>query len=500
MNGRNLIRGFIGLVLTVSILQTAPQLLAQPGRPITGEGTEGFRALLMSKGLKPLDNLDDLANLMVSQPSKVLIVAFHGEDAFGRHLDDPIDRIQGDLHRFVLDGGALFVATDQPLNSRLVKDFGESITGVYVRAGSQPAYRGSMYCPFVDRSKDPKPNLFRNSGSAALQQQPQLGTKDEIRVATNRPSHFGFSSTGELSTLAVFRPGNWNCNDMSDNRLSLPFAKGREYDGGGRVLLLADHSIFINSMLLPTAGDNDNLLFASNCLDWLTESSRGNRTYVCFLEDGHLWRKKDYDLKLSSVPNSPEDLLKLLRDHPELADVMAAAVEESGLLQEIERADPFNEIINQNIGVDGITRLVLILGAAGLFAFGLVSLIRSRHSVQRNSPRLSMVLNLIRPSVGLLDQRINNGVGRGLYYEVARQNARQMFADLNITPAEGAPPPIVSIDAPWWRRNRIARDLLHVWAVAFDPEPVAITRRFEQWNGRLSELGQMIRRGSIHIG
>ena len=44
--------------------------------------------------------------------------------------------------------------------------------------------------------------------------------------------------------------------------------------GKGRVLVLADHSIFINRMILPR--ETGNLEFAANCLHWL----RGGRPTV----------------------------------------------------------------------------------------------------------------------------------------------------------------------------------------------------------------------------
>src|SRR5262249_20939689 len=60
----------------------------------------------------------------------------------------------------------------------------------------------------------------------------------------------------------------------------LLFAAGGDW-GKGRVLVLADHSVFINEMMLQT--DNDNISFTCNCMEWLRD---GRRDRVLFIEEG----------------------------------------------------------------------------------------------------------------------------------------------------------------------------------------------------------------------
>ena len=67
----------------------------------------------------------------------------------------------------------------------------------------------------------------------------------------------------------------------------LRFAVGAQLAGGGRLLVLADHSIFINDMMLQT--DNDNIPFAFNVVRWLTDAGNGQRrTDVLFYDDGQI--------------------------------------------------------------------------------------------------------------------------------------------------------------------------------------------------------------------
>src|SRR5262249_22227280 len=125
------------------------------------------------------------------------------------------------------------------------------------------------------------------------------------------------------------------------------FAQAKRYDGGGRILVLADHSVFINSMLLPQRYPNDNLSFAFNCLDWLMLGPGDEkRKYVMFMEDGRIWQNDDYNLMLQTLPTNTQELLEMLREHPELlwqsrefGEHLLRHAERSKFLREVERED-----------------------------------------------------------------------------------------------------------------------------------------------------------------
>lgn len=270
---------------------------------------------------------------------------------------------------------------------------------------------------------------------------------------------------------------------------------------------MADHSVFINSMLLPQ-NPNDNLAFASNCIDWLMIGPDGKRSYVLFIEDGKIWQREDYNLILQSLPQPrPDDIAKFLwenRDliwqNGDLAEALLAQMEEDGIFDELERSEIFTNILDRLLEPWTITRIVLFLGAVGLFVYGIKAFIGSKNRFAKKALRLSMVLDRLRPRAGLLELRLRSGLGRGRYYELARQKARAMFADLRLTPAEDGALPAVTIDADWWRRARMLRDLRQIWAIAFGREPVAVTAR--QWNAWLKKLDQVelaIRNGVVRF-
>jgi hypothetical protein len=282
---------------------------------------------------------------------------------------------------------------------------------------------------------------------------------------------------------------------------------GRRFDDGGKFLIMADHSVFINSMMLPRGAPNDNLAFASNCLNWLMAGD--SRSYVVFIEDGKIWRRDDYqNLIITSLPGqNPEDIAQfmweyrdLLWKNSDLAEQILGNIEQDGILEEVEKSDLFGSILDNNLERWMIAKLVLILGAIGLFGYAAIAFMGSRYKFPKRVARLSLLLDRSRPRAGLLEMRLRTGLGRGRYYELARQKAREMFADLKLTPAEEGPLPRVEIDAAWLKRGRIRRSLRQVWTVAFGREPVAVTGR--QWNlflKKLNETEQMIRDGVIRF-
>src|SRR5262249_46817188 len=88
-----------------------------------------------------------------------------------------------------------------------------------------------------------------------------------------------------LRVLARFPRGCFRSADSPSVGVlfSFPFAAGGPF-GQGRALVLADHSIFINDMMLRK--DNDNLAFAASCIDWLTEG--GKRNQVLMIDEGEV--------------------------------------------------------------------------------------------------------------------------------------------------------------------------------------------------------------------
>lgn len=474
---------------------------AQEPRAITGDGTEGFRALLNGKGLQPLDTIEQLRTI---DPNNVLIVAFRGGDALGRSRPDLLEDIGFLPYRdFVARGGALWVATDKRVDADWIAPFDAEVTGhpVYAAPNARP-YRNNPECPFVTRFDESIPNLFDRAGAAGGEA--PADNVSPLRVATNRPTYLRIPS--ELDTLGGFPTNSWRYGRPGEfNPFRGPFVQSKRYDGGGRFLLMADHSVFINSMLLPQSSPNDNLAFAANCINWMMRNNDGLRTHVLFIEDGHIWSRDDYNLMLQLPSPRPEEIAAMLwanRDllwqNSDLAETVLAQVEEAGIFNELEKGDPIGELLRDLLEPWILARFLLIAGAIALLGYAAMSLMRSRARLQRSGPRLALLLDRMRPRTGLLDWRLRSGLGKGQYFELARDRARTMFADRGVAPGEGGPLPKVIIDAGWWDRGRIARNLAEVWSVAYGAEPVRVTaKQWEPFQKKVRQLSLLLEVGSV---
>src|SRR5205823_15111367 len=89
-------------------------------------------------------------------------------------------------------------------------------------------------------------------------------------IATNLPTYLHFEYRGgPMAPVADLPPTIAIADNVALSRQC--FAAGGQWAAtSGRALFLADHSLFINCMLLQE--DNDNAVFAHNCLEWLVQT------------------------------------------------------------------------------------------------------------------------------------------------------------------------------------------------------------------------------------
>ena len=182
--------------------------------------------------------------------------------------------------------------------------------------------------------------------------------------------------------------------DMGPGLLRFPQQEGPLFavggtSGKGRVLVLADHSIFINRMMLPS--NNKNLEFAANCLHWLrggvstpVEALRaanspdalkqltGQRNKVLFWDDGKI--RTDFKVPLKAMPLKPS-----LGSEP----AIVAAIDKT--IANMEDNDFFNRQLLEGMdnlagGRQRVVRYVVyLLTLAAFLLLGYRFLWRSRH-------------------------------------------------------------------------------------------------------------------------
>src|SRR5262249_49234461 len=147
-------------------------------------------------------------------------------------------------------------------------------------------------CIYVEPEDDKNaPRLFVPS---------TFGQTKFLGLVTNRPSFLwvGHGVPRRAHVLARFPRGCWYGGARGQHlpRDWSPYTVAVSSEHGkGRLLLLADHSIFINEMMQPR--DTGNADFAYNAVDWLREGEDGPRDRVLFVTDSRIETKLDIPLR-----------------------------------------------------------------------------------------------------------------------------------------------------------------------------------------------------------
>jgi hypothetical protein len=405
--------------------------------------THVFRRLLKDQHLHP-ENL----GVIKAHPSESLLIVLGKTDFLNR------DNLPEGLAAFVAQGGAVLIATDRAPGFEAPQEMLRQAAGVQVLGqpvlGPDTAaalYRDKAFCPFLIPVRDAEPNLFRG---------PRLDPTARLRVATNVPTWLRVFEPGlpaGVHRLAMLPPGSSPeppprgapglLNRVPWEHLRDAFARAFPANGergplfavggtrgDGRILVLADHSIFINQMMLPT--DNDNVEFTYNALEWLRDHKQ--RTRVLLVQDGVV--RTDLDVPLKEVALPPE--------------VIAAAADE--VLANLEHEDAFNRKLLEWLegrsgnnpdriarwALEALTVLVLLYAAYRV-------LIRGRHRLETAVPLLAHAAAGHTPAAPLLEQRYQAARRAGNHWETAHHLARQWFATL--APAAAGPRPPTSPSA-----------------------------------------------------
>jgi hypothetical protein len=448
---------------------------AQDGAPIA-QGTHLFRHILDEKGLIPD------ADLWQHRGEKLLIL-------FGQtNLPPPERRFESHrlflLSNFVQEGGAVLIATDRDAGGEGTT-FGAVIHGspLTVRQGSRASYRAED-CIFLTATGN-GPRLFQNL---------TVGTRHLSRVATNRPGYLTLPPPefgGDMKIVARLPDDTLMAGRPAP---SLAFAAAGEWDKG-RILVVADHSLFINGMLAQT--DNENYEFAENCIDWLTDNGRRNR--VIFYDEGA--RQRDFRLpELTPPPIESFNMDRLIQ----ATDEAVVGMEKEGTL---------NDLILGALGRSGpdagdnqmFVGAVLIVLTLGLGGYALARLVGSRHYFESGTPPLADAVQQPIAGTRLPEQRQRALMQQGNYWETARSLARQCFTALwegDCPPGGGLPnglghrhprrgriaqgidwteirsPVLVMPEAgTWWQRRRLQASVDSLWRLAQSSSSTSISHR-----------------------
>src|SRR5262245_34314010 len=321
---------------------------------VPGEGTEWFRHLVHAAGMRPHKSLQEA----LDDPQNTLIVMLGN---FTRMEAAAID-LRGSrwTEGFLRDGGAILVATDRAFN-----DLGMAveITGNMVEAADRTkAYRGSEKCPIVEPILGDRFEVLNRASPHHI----FLHTTPAPPIATNNPSAVRLLRRPRddvrvaRTQLARYREPARFADGQQFNRDRDLFAVGGT-NSPGRFLVLADHSVFINRMMLQKKLDNGNAEFAKDCLAWLRDGQDTPRTRCLFVEDTTIQGR--FDLP---VPPKPEPPL----------DVVVDTILNHGndIVRELEDKDFANTLLKEQFGLAAIARFILVTLTVLLILYGLFKL------------------------------------------------------------------------------------------------------------------------------
>jgi hypothetical protein len=415
-------------ILFSALLIAAPANGQPPG--LRRDGTDFFRAAMKEAGCKALSSVDDLKT---SARDKVLIV-------FGDMF--PVEGMlaSGDLQRFLDGGGSVCIATDHKTSDAFFEATGVRVSGAFVSCHRSEAYRPDLVdCPLI---------------------------MDHLRDVAR---HAIFSSVPRPSTVATNKPSYITQNDITKRRfdLKLPVAwlpvKGirRTRDGdreaqlvlavansanSRHLLVIADHSIFINDMM--SQSDNDNIEFAYGIVRWLTDN--GRRKEVLFIDDGQV--QTEFNVPLDIPPPKVPPLEALIP----LADEALVAVEKDNLINET--------LLDVVGGPWTIYRTLAFLLTFAILLFGLYRFVQARHRPEARSANSAPT---VLGHLTAVERRHRAVIEQGNLAEAARELAHQTFAAVGINVVAGSQPPVLTVpDRLPFRRWRMGREVRRLWNLA----------------------------------
>lgn len=428
-----------GLVLlSAAWLLSAPAAWGQgtAQAAVPWEGTEAFRFLLFNRGVRALSEVTDL----VERPDQTMLIFLGGDAA-------AVNDVPGGLWAFVREGGAVLIATDQRTDPGVEKAFGVRVRGESLLAVNrkEDGYRDRAECPVVTDFTRPVHPVFR--GLTGL--------------ATNKPSFLQAARRTPFRTRATFP-----LVESAGKAWQLQFAAffAMTWDGpGGRVLMLSDDSVFINGMMLQP--DNDNLRFANQAMDWLTEGGRRTQALVVVAAkvDDRFDKAQTW---LPLLGLGTPDLKDLPPVNP--ADLPPPPVEVlDRMVVGLEDEDVFNELIRRSVGVPRMWKGLVLAASVALLLYGCYRILCGRYRIDVQEPLLATAVSAGAPAGPLVGRRVQEMVERDSLWEGAREVAREGLARLGADVGGGPAEPAVRVRGSWAQRRGLRRDFGRLWDNAF---------------------------------
>lgn len=440
------------------------------------EGTHVFRRMLHDKGLTAHGSVREL----LQEPERSLLVVLGDLEC--------LDLEGTGLKAFLARGGAALVASDRAIRDRnarssLIEATGVSISGATVAVligphgeGNPEAYNNLSHCPILASAEGADPALLEES----------------MRLVANVPSLLNVHNPN-FSPVLMLPRSSYLEGEAPRAVPNALFGVSARHGENGRLLVFADHSLFINEMMLPKA--TNNVEFTSAAIDWLKGDGRDR---VLFLEEGNVQTKLDIPLKSVELPIW--EALELLWQQ---SDVLAQAADRK--LARLDRSGALGANLagglTRRLHIPWSSVVLALVVVATLVAFGF-SLYRlgfvNRFNYDWSSKPLTQEAGGRLPGAPLAGQRVEAMVAAGDARDVLRRVARDWFVARDVAPPAdaGAELPGLRLAGGWWARWGLWARLGRLWRLAAGAYPSAVPPGdLAWWQREMEDLAARHERG-----
>lgn len=308
---------------------------------------ELFQGLLEQSGLNPVSSIPDV---FVTPDKAVVVLTGQISSSFPPRL----------IERFCARGGHLLVACDTGFSAGRIAEFQE---GPVVVRGSQNRYLNFEDCIVVTDFPAEHP-------------------------ITNGVQKLIFNRTGWLKKPRWFLPAwqqlaNLPVNVSPRSSRSQPVMLQVETTDSmkGRLLVLADHSVFTNGMLWH----GDNALFAIQVAEWLAESDRDQ---LLFISDGQalsgFLNSPAFQPPPMDIPTPKADLATMLKYITALANNVVKTSQEKNLTNELLARQP------RGISPSKYRQILLMILATIIILFAVWRFTTTSYNYYQSVPKREM--------------------------------------------------------------------------------------------------------------
>jgi hypothetical protein len=459
--------------LTAAALVLAPAwAAAQPPlerEPVTvpGGGTEVFRSLLNYAKIKPVTEQEFRTLRLRQQFDDIILISLGNPQTSVRTGVNPLEFLETASAR-----GSALIATDTQVTLTTSLGARFAVTGERVECLDDEArHRDRRGCPYLVPINVDGPaattGLFRGLN----------------RVAANSASWISVQPDGwggDLQhRLARFPAG---CVRTPSGRAVPEFAYfavgGNGPDGFGnrnryRFLVMADHSVFINQMLLEPG--TDNLELAYRVIEYLQGPDKTRKRCI-FFEDGRLVQTFD-DLGRAAAqqnqPPLPQVNLWALQD--KLTDLGNAVIDR------LQSNNAHNKLLlgsNESLSLAYVARFLVVVAAAAACFFVLRRVWAARKPTDTPAPPPVAAAPSGPP--GVFDRRQKELLRRNNVYEPVRDLVRDFFESLGVPADAPARPPALVIADVVRKPDSLRAAVRDFWKIAFGPAQAMTVSRWRE--------------------